>query len=195
MANRFCEARRKLMLREHERHNSRMKNETQADPVGMGEGWNRFGYVDGNPLNLIDPEGLMGRSPGKGPATPAGANTSVGAGFSGHTPFGFGSGIDGGVARDTTGNTCFYSNVCYTVGPGMSASIGGVGSVGSGPLSSGTTEYNGACWSGGTGVGGSGSVLFGKDGSAQMGRGLYGPSVGGSATYQSCRLQLICSRN
>lgn len=137
----------------------------------------------------------MGRAPGRGATAPAGGNVTVGAGGSFQTPLGIGLGADAGVAFDTNGNACFYSNICYTVGPGMAASAGVVGSLGSGPLSSGTTDYKGACWSGGTGVGGSGSILFGSDGGGQMSRGLAGPAVGGAATYQSCRVQLICARN
>jgi RHS repeat-associated protein len=30
----------------------------QADPIGLAGGWNRFGYVGGDPLNAIDPDGL-----------------------------------------------------------------------------------------------------------------------------------------
>lgn len=30
----------------------------QADPIGLDGRWNRFGYVGGNPLNAVDPQGL-----------------------------------------------------------------------------------------------------------------------------------------
>ncbi|KAB2903111.1 MAG: hypothetical protein F9K35_03255 [Burkholderiaceae bacterium] len=31
----------------------------QADPIGLEGGWNRFGYVEGDPLGDVDPEGLQ----------------------------------------------------------------------------------------------------------------------------------------
>ena len=45
----------------------------QADPIGLDGGWNRFGYVGGNPLRFIDPEGLQAGAIGVGGAAASGA--------------------------------------------------------------------------------------------------------------------------
>jgi RHS repeat-associated protein len=37
---------------------------TQNDPIGLVGGWNRMGYVEANPLSMIDPEGLLGQGSG-----------------------------------------------------------------------------------------------------------------------------------
>lgn len=46
---------------------------SQPDPIGQAGGWNRFGYVEGNPLGAIDPEGLQTR----GNVTPGGPGANL----------------------------------------------------------------------------------------------------------------------
>jgi RHS repeat-associated protein len=44
-------------------YDARSGRYTQADPIGLEGGWNRFGYVGGDPLGFVDPHGHSRRSP------------------------------------------------------------------------------------------------------------------------------------
>jgi RHS repeat-associated protein len=44
-------------------YDPRVGRYTQSDPIGLDGGWNRFGYVGGNPLGYVDSSGLQGCRP------------------------------------------------------------------------------------------------------------------------------------
>jgi RHS repeat-associated protein len=174
----------------------------QADPIGLEGGWNRMGYVSANPLGAIDPEGLMGRGGGGSnrvptpkSATPAGAQAQVGAGGMFHTPLGIGLGADAGIVLDTCGNMCIYTNVCYSIGPGMAAGLGLQRGVGAGLASSGESIQKGISWVGGAGLMGEGTANVSPDGQAGVSRGMVGVGGGAALLYQQCRQVMICKKN
>jgi RHS repeat-associated protein len=49
-------------------YDPRVGRYTQSDPIGLEGGWNRFGYVEANPLLNIDPKGLTIQPKPIGPA-------------------------------------------------------------------------------------------------------------------------------
>ncbi len=43
----------------HRSYSATVGRYTQADPIGLDGGWNRFGYAEQNPIRNVDPSGLI----------------------------------------------------------------------------------------------------------------------------------------
>ncbi|MDR6523070.1 RHS repeat-associated protein [Variovorax paradoxus] len=67
-------------------YDARTGRYSQPDPIGLDGGWNRFAYVEGDPLGMFDDDGLAGKKPEK----PVPINPMPGGGASGGRSAGIG---------------------------------------------------------------------------------------------------------
>ncbi|MDQ0086556.1 RHS repeat-associated protein, partial [Variovorax boronicumulans] len=87
-------------------YDARTGRYSQPDPIGLEGGWNRFGYVDSNPLLFTDPEGLdpIGQAVGGAIGTWGGrAIGAAGGSFLGPGGTAIGSVVGGAIGNKALG--------------------------------------------------------------------------------------------
>ncbi|WP_304007020.1 RHS repeat-associated core domain-containing protein, partial [Methyloversatilis discipulorum] len=165
----------------HRYYVPRLGRYLSSDPIGIEGGVNTFVYVMARPTKRVDTTGLAnGPAVGRvlqAPLSVSNGTLQVSFGAGGMGVFGpLIASADSGVAFDTTGTICFYTNTC--IGGGLnhplSGTLGLVGQIArGGALCTGEQRTSGPYWYGGAGIGGEGQVHIGVDG-VQYGRGIVG---------------------
>jgi RHS repeat-associated protein len=154
-------------------YDSKSGRYTQADPIGLRGGWNKFAYVSGNPLSYTDPLGLWTFQLGFS-VTGSWMPTVFGIGPSGQ--------LGVGIVFDGNGNAGGYWTGAFGAALGSSDVVGGVQGV----WSNGDTicDLEGVSSNAGlnAGFGFGGTVdTFGGSGTRGQAVGGVGVTLGGGA--------------
>jgi RHS repeat-associated protein len=156
---------------------------TAKDPIRFDGGdTNLYGYVANDPVNWIDPAGLLVGTVGAG-----GSFQFGGVGASGSVTAG----------RDSNGRYCLQVTTCARIGPGVSAGVGVAVTGGTGTFPcEGNSLTAGAFAEGGFGIFESGSVDVGADGASGSAsptiRGRGGLGGGAAGGVQTCMTRTMC---
>jgi len=154
----------------------------QSDPIGLIGGINTYGYVSGNPVNDIDPLGLV--------------KFAVNFGGGVYT-FTSGGTAESGVAFDTSGNMCFLVTNCSndsTIGPGF-IGLGVSGSIEKGDYCEGSDiSESDQLWAD-LGFGGLGGAAVTREKSGKVvgaGKAFAGVGAGAGVSRLSCETRTYC---
>jgi len=168
-----------------------------SDPIGLdAKTLNVFAYVDSNPVNWFDPNGLERRGRNRtGAGSPSGAGLAGSIGAGGGIAIGpVGGSATSGVIFDTNGRRCVFSRICgrFGIGAYIGGGVSGSAGVTSTGLCSGKFSTLGVFAAGGLGLAGSGSLSFSKNGAFSGARGIAGAGVGIAGGLEFCEITLIC---